>query len=90
MTVLSGEKQYLTPPEVAELLGVGHPKVLSWIDSGELRSYDISTNRDQRPRYKIARDDLEKFLARRSTTPEPEKRGRKRKQQDDTVINFYK
>ncbi len=83
------EKQFLSPPEVAEMLGVGHCKVLNWILRGDLRAADLCMVRGQRPRYKIARDDLESFLARRCTTPEPRAKRRRRRQPDDGVIPFY-
>lgn len=89
MTTLQIDKAFLSPPEIAELLGVGHSKVLAWIMRGELRASDVATVRGQRPRYKVARADLDAFLARRSTTPEPETPRRRRKKADDQVIQFY-
>ena len=38
-------KQKLTPPEVAELWGIAHDKVLTWIRAGELAAIDASTTR---------------------------------------------
>ena len=89
MATLSIESEFLTPPEVAELLRVSHSKVLTWIGTGDLRASDLASHRGQRPRWKIAKSDLELFLARRAATPEP-KPQRRRKRSDDTVIEFYK
>ena len=61
--------QYLTPPEIAVILGVAHAKVLRWIESGELLAVDLSTSRNGRRRFKVARVEFERFLERRSTKP---------------------
>ena len=82
------ELDHLSPPEVAEILGVGHCKVLGWILRGELRAADLCTVRGQRPRYKIARVDLDTFLARRSTTAELKPRRQSRKK-DKKIIEYY-
>ena len=92
MAPLDTDSQFLTPPQAAELLGVGHHKVLFWSNSQELRAIDLSQGRNVRPRWRISRQDLEDFLARRSTSPEPKssrRRGRRIKS-DDHVIPFYK
>jgi len=82
------DRAYLSPPEAAELLRVSPNKILAWIVVGELRAADCATHRDQRPRWRIGREDLDSFLARRSTSPPPEPRRRRRRQQDH-VIPFY-
>ena len=67
-------KQKLTPPQVAALWGISPDKVVYWIQSGELRAIDASTNRGARPRYLIDRDDLADFEQSRlvaSPTPKP-------------------
>jgi hypothetical protein len=52
-----------------------------WIRSGELQVVDISGHRgSKRPRYAVAAEDLEQFLARRrSTSPVPVRTVRKRR-----------
>ena len=82
------DQPWLSPPKVAELIGVSHAKVLHWIDSGELRAVNVASNQGGRPRFKISRADLESFLARRSTTAEPTPR-RQRVGQEQGVIEFY-
>ena len=83
----SSGREFLTPQKIGELLGVGHDKVLGFIRTGELRAIDLSTTRGKRPRWRISRDDLDAFLARRSATPPPKPR-RQRRQPDD-VIEYY-
>jgi len=69
---------YLTPPEVAKLLRVRIDKVRGWIRRGELAAVDVSETIGGRPRYRIARDDLDAFLRRRQvTTPPVTVRGRR-------------
>jgi excisionase family DNA binding protein len=82
------EREFFSPPEVAETIGVSHSKVLTWIASGELRALDLATHRGQRPRWKIAKADLEAFLARRSTTPTPEP-ARRRHRVHENVREYY-
>jgi len=84
----TAEKEFLSPPEVAELLRVSHSKVLTWIATGDLRASDVASYRGQRPRWKVARQDLQDFLDRRAATPPPKTRRRKRKPDPD-VTKFY-
>ena len=60
---------FSTPPEVAALLRIRTDKVRTWIRSGELVASDVSERVGGRPRYRIARDDLEDFLQRRQVRP---------------------
>ena len=78
---------YLTPPEAAKELRVSPDKVLTWIHSGELRAFDVSAARGQRPRWRIARADLDDFLARRAATP-PQKPQRRRRRQAKTTTYY--
>ena len=84
------DNQYLSPPQVAELLHVSHGKVLAWITSGDLRAADLATHRGQRPRWRIARTDLDDFLARRAATGPPVPTRRRRHTQESHIIEFYK
>jgi excisionase family DNA binding protein len=61
----------LTVTEAARLLRVNRDKILGWINSGRLRAVNAAKGHG-RPRYRIARADLEGFLASRtlgSATP---------------------
>ena len=84
------ERTYLTPPQIAEQLGVAHEKILNFIRTGELRAIDLSSCRGSRPRWHISREDLESFLARRAATPSPAPKRKKKKAKGyDSVIEFY-
>ncbi len=75
------QKRYYTPPELAQILDVAHGKVLAWIRSGELPAVDLSTDRRERPRYKVSETDLKQFLSVRSTKAKPVTTGRRAKRQ---------
>lgn len=85
MATSTVEPRFLSPPDIAKLLGVGNHKVLAWIVRGELRAADLSEARRQRPRYRVSREDLESFLARRAATPPPKLQRRRRKRDDDVM-----
>lgn len=87
--MLSTDKEFFKPPEVAELLNVEPYRVIQFIHAGELRAVNVSMG-VQRPRYRISRQDLEHFLAAR-VQPVKSKKGRPRKRQtrDDGVIKFF-
>ena len=61
---------YLSPPKIAERLGIDQHKVLAWIRAGELRAVNVGDGA-RRPRYRVAESDLATFLAGRSAGPEP-------------------
>ncbi len=78
----------LTPPQIAERLGVGVNKVLCWIRSGELTAINLTVNpKGERPRYRIQPSDLESFLLKRRTVPKPKVNRRRRKQSG--VIEYF-
>ena len=77
----------LTPPEVARRWGISPEKVISWIQSGELRAMDASAKPGGRPRYLIDIRDLEAFEMRRSVTTVPKTR-RQRKTQPGVIQYF--
>lgn len=61
--------QTLTPPQLAEQLGVDVSVVRRWIISGELPASDLSASRRGRPRYRILPDDADRFLKSRQVSP---------------------
>ena len=75
-------EEYLTPPEAARLLGVNPDKVRNWIRSGRLPAVD--TARKTRPRWKIARTDVENL--RQTATPPGRKPIRPR---DPSVTKYF-
>lgn len=58
-------RTYLTPRMIREEIGVCSETVLSWINTRELKASNIS-NGSERPRWRVARADLNSFLDRRS------------------------
>jgi excisionase family DNA binding protein len=87
--MLPSHKDFYKPPEVAKLLSTDNLKIIRWINSGELQAVDVSLHRSKRPRWRISRIDLEAFLSSRSSSPQPEVK-RHKKKNDDGVIEFYK
>jgi excisionase family DNA binding protein len=76
---------WLSPPALAAELGVEPPKIIAWIKSGELLAVNVAQNVGGRPRYRISRAEVDRFLARRSSAPAP-KEPRRRKAAE--VIEF--
>ena len=87
---IDDHQQYVSPPEIAKVLRVSHAKVLRWIRSGDLLAADLATHRGQRPRWRIARSDLDDFLAHRAATPLPQPGRRRRFRGNEHVIEFYR
>ncbi|HEV3022085.1 MAG TPA: helix-turn-helix domain-containing protein [Pirellulales bacterium] len=81
-------RSYVSPNELAAELGVSWSKVIGWIKSGELVAVNLAAQPGRRPQWRIARTDLELFLARRSATPTPRATRRRRKPAGE-VIQFY-
>ena len=79
--------KWLTPPNIAESLGVDPAKVLVWINSGELEASDVATKRGGRPRWRVSPEALERFLENRkcSASSKPVRVQRRRAE----VMNFY-
>lgn len=80
--------RYRTPPEAAKELRVGHEKILHFIRTGQLVAVNLSSDPGGRPRWLIAPEELERFLAARSSTPVTKTKPiRRRKQQQ--VKDFF-
>ncbi len=56
--------RFLSPPQVGRILRTGADKVLIFIARGELKATNVSLS--ERPRWKIAPADLQRFLDARS------------------------
>jgi excisionase family DNA binding protein len=82
------QTRFLTPPQVAERLGVSPGKVVGWLLAGELRSANLASRTTGRPRYRVNEADLAAFLAKRSasTAPAATPRRRRRKQ---NIVEFF-
>lgn len=58
--------RWLTPPQVAERLGIDAARVRGWIMRGELAACDLSERQGGRPRWRVSPDALDSFLRRRA------------------------
>jgi excisionase family DNA binding protein len=76
---------YLTPPQVAEQLGIEPAKVIGWIRRGELKAANVADRLGGRPRYRISTDSLDAFLNRRQPVQAPPRTHRKRRQPADLI-----
>lgn len=61
-------ERFMTPPEVAERLGVSPERVIGWIRGGKLRASNLSDG-SKRPRFRISPDALDDFLRSREVLP---------------------
>ncbi|MEZ6097852.1 MAG: helix-turn-helix domain-containing protein [Pirellulaceae bacterium] len=68
--------QYQTVPSLAKELGVNADKVRGWIASGELLAVNVGNR--TRPRWRIAPQARDAFLAARAASPPPPPRRRQR------------
>jgi hypothetical protein len=70
--------RWLTPPQLAQMLGIDPIKVIGWIKRGELAAVNVAKNNGWRPRWRISPEALEAFLKPRTARPEvkPERRRR--------------
>lgn len=68
---VAAPSRWLSPPQVAEQLGIDPEKVIAWIRRGELNAVNVAENIGGRPRYRIDPQELAAFLQRRSTSPAP-------------------
>lgn len=71
------DERFLTPPQIAKLLGVGVDKVAAFIERGELVAVNTSLT-GGRPRWKVEPEALRRFLDGRSNRPKPAKPIRRR------------
>lgn len=69
--------RYLTPPAVAELIGIDPAQVRGWIERGELLAFNLAERSGGRPRFKIDPIKLQAFLARRRVGPVSKTRRRR-------------
>jgi Helix-turn-helix domain len=79
---------WLSPPQLAELLAVDCKKILAFIATGELVAVNLAQRSNGRPRWRISPEALEQFLARRqSRTPSP--RAARSRKKAANVVEFY-
>lgn len=58
------QSRFLTPPEVAKILGVSADHVVEYINRRELKA--VNTSLRDRPRWKVSEANLEEFIQNRS------------------------
>lgn len=80
------QRDRLTPPEVAKLLGVSPDSVRGWIASGALKAVNVA-GPGKRPSHRISREALAEFERRR--TPEPVVVRRRRKPATEPLVKRY-
>ena len=68
---------FLSPPKVAKLLGVAVEQVHAFIARGELKAFNLSLH--DRPRWKIAEEDLNAFLESRANKSAKEQEAKSRR-----------
>ena len=78
----------LTVSEAARLLRVNRGKVLGWIASGRLRAMNTAKGQG-RPRYRIARTDLDVFLIGRTRQPAIMPARRRRRAIPKAVTQYF-
>jgi hypothetical protein len=76
--------RWLTPPEIADRIGIDVGKVLTWIRRGELAAYDLSEKPGGRPRYRIDPLEFAAFLPRRQVKPPTPRQRRCKSERPDT------
>ena len=80
--------RWLSPPAIAEQLGIDTAKILTWIKTGELRATNVATSTSGRARWRVAPTDLDDFLRRRQCVPAVKPTRRKRRAERG-VIQFF-
>ena len=86
-----GSPNFVPPAErIATLHNDGRKRdtVLGWIHSGRLPGVNTARRQCGRPLYRIARSDLDAFIAGRTKRPEP-KRTKRRNLPETDVIEFF-
>jgi excisionase family DNA binding protein len=75
--------RWLTPPQLAEMLGVEPAKVLAWINRGELRAVNVADKKNgKRPRWRISEEAVDSFLRQRESKPSTRLQPQQRKVRD--------
>ena len=83
------EREFLTPPELGKELGTGSDKVLIWIQTGELEASNLATNPKGRPRWRISREAVKRFLQSRAATPPPPTTSHRKRLASGQVTEFF-
>jgi len=90
MTSARVQRETISPPMLARMLGVGLDKVHAWIKSGELIASNLATLPTQRPRWQVTREAVEQFMLRRANrTPTRRQRRKAQAPQSAGYVEFF-
>ena len=78
--------RFLTPPQVAKILGVSADHVVKFIGRNELRA--VNTSLSPRPRWKVDPAELQAFILRRSNGEPTAIPSRRRKRQEPPAKHY--
>jgi hypothetical protein len=76
-----------TVADIAARYRVGPDKVRAWIRSGELAAINTSASLCRRARFVVTAEALERFESRRTVTPPPKQKCRRRSKQE--MVDYY-
>jgi len=79
----------LDTAHVAILLGVSTDTVLAWINSSELSALNLAADKSTRPIWRVERESLQAFLARRRKSVLPESIPYANKRTDKSLVNKW-
>lgn len=82
------QHRMMSPPELAEQLGVGSAKILHWIQTGELVAINVATDRAGRPRWAIDPLEAARFKESRASSEAP-KHARRRPTAQRTGREYF-
>jgi excisionase family DNA binding protein len=71
MSVVTDLPRWLSPPQIAQVVGVTPEKIIAMIRSGELRAIDVATRGSRRPRFRVTPEDLDAWARGREAVPTP-------------------
>lgn len=80
--------EFLTVKAVAESLGMRQDAVLTLIRSGQLKAFNVALKPGGKPRWRIAADALQEFIASRTYQPTAPRR-RRRRTQDKKIRKYF-
>jgi len=79
-----------TVRDIQNRYNVTEQTVLGWIHSGELKAVNVGRSlAKKKPRWRITQEALDAFEVLRTPTPSAP-RTRRRRKQDNSVVEFYK
>ena len=87
MASAKAERLFLTPPVAAEQLGVNVDRLRHWISNGELLAVNVGDQ--SRPRWRIHRDEWQRFLDKRSNTTTVDSAPPRRRRRPTAIKEFF-